>query len=114
MSAIDTIRAVRGLVLGFLLPAVNPKNLLMAVGAGLIIGTAGLTGGEVAIVIVVFTLIAACTVAIPVIAYLIASKRMAAPLEALRTWLVQNNATVMAVLLLVIGVVVIGKGLANF
>ncbi|GAA4379791.1 GAP family protein [Agromyces bauzanensis] len=114
MSAIDTMTAGRGLVIGFLLSAVNPKNLLMAVGAGLIIGAAGLSGGEVAIVIVVFTLIAASTVAIPVIAYLLASKRMAAPLEALRTWLVQNNATVMALLLLVIGVVVIGKGIANF
>jgi hypothetical protein len=29
----------------------------------------------------------------------------------MRAWLAQNNATVMAVLLLVLGVVVIGKGL---
>jgi hypothetical protein len=65
-------------------------------------------------VIVVFTVIAAASVAIPVIAYLVAAKRMAAPLESLRTWLVQNNATVMAVLLLVIGVVIIGKGIASF
>ena len=48
------------------------------------------------------------------IAYLVASKRMAAPLEALRGWLVQNNATVMAVLLLVIGVVLVGKGIGSF
>jgi hypothetical protein len=39
---------------------------------------------------------------------------MAGPLESLRTWLVHNNATVMAVLLLVIGVVVIGKGIGSF
>lgn len=39
---------------------------------------------------------------------------MAAPLEALRKWLVHNNATVMSVLLLVIGVVVIGKGIGSF
>ena len=114
MAAIDTMTTGRGLVLGFLLSAVNPKNLLMGIAAGVIIGTAGLTAGEVTLAIVVFTLIAACTVAIPVIAYLVASTRMAGPLESLRTWLVQNNATVMAVLLLVIGVVVIGKGLANF
>jgi Sap, sulfolipid-1-addressing protein len=35
------------------------------------------------------------------------------PLESLRGWLVHNNATVMAVLLLVIGVSVIGKGIGN-
>ena len=114
MAAIDTMTTGRGLMLGFLLSAVNPKNLLMAVAAGVIIGTAGLAVGEEAVVILVFVLIAACTVAIPVIAYLVASKRMAGPLEALRRWLVHNNATVMAVLLLVIGVVVIGKGIGSF
>ena len=114
MAAIDTMTAGRGFVLGFLLSAVNPKNLLMAAGAGVIIGTSGLTGGEITVVIVVFVVIAACSVAVPVIAYLVASKRMAAPLEALRGWLVQNNATVMAVLLLVIGVVLVGKGIGSF
>ncbi|HKH09052.1 MAG TPA: GAP family protein, partial [Agromyces sp.] len=83
MAAIDTMTMGRGLVLGFLLSAVNPKNLLMGVAAGVIIGTAGLTAGEVTLAIVVFTLIAACSVAIPVIAYLVASRRMAGPLEAL-------------------------------
>lgn len=114
MAAIDTMTAGRGFVLGFLLSAVNPKNLLMAIGAGVIIGSGGLTVGETTLVIVIFVLIAACSVAIPVIAYLVASARMAAPLESLRGWLVHNNATVMAVLLLVIGIVVIGKGIGSF
>jgi threonine/homoserine/homoserine lactone efflux protein len=114
MAAIDTMTTGRGFGLGFLLSAVNPKNLLMGIGAGVIVGSAGLTTGEAAVAIAVFTLVAASSVAIPVIAYLVASKRMAGPLESLRTWLLQNNATVMAVLLLVIGVVVIGKGLGDF
>jgi threonine/homoserine/homoserine lactone efflux protein len=114
MSAIDTMNAGKGFGLGFLLAAVNPKNLLMGAAAGVTIGSAGLSGGSIVVVIVVFTVIAAASVAIPVIAYLVAAKRMAAPLESLRTWLVQNNATVMAVLLLVIGVVIIGKGIASF
>ena len=114
MSAIDSMTTMRGAVLGFLLSAVNPKNLLMAAGAGVLIGTAGLNGGEITLVIVIFVIIAACSVAVPVIAYLLASEKMAGPLESLRGWLVQNNATVMAVLLLVIGVVLIGKGIGSF
>jgi len=114
MSAIDGMTAGKAIGLGFLLAAVNPKNLLMGVAAGLVIGDAALDAGETALAILIFTLLAACTVAIPVIAYLVAAKRMAAPLESLRAWLVHNNATVMAVLLLVIGVVIIGKGIANF
>ena len=114
MAAIDQLTAVKGAGLGFLLSAVNPKNLLMAVAAGVAIGTAGLNGGESTLAIVVFTIVAACSVAVPVIAYLVASAKMAGPLESLRHWLVHNNATVMAVLLLVIGVVVIGKGIGQF
>jgi len=114
MSAIDTMNAGRGFGLGFLLAAVNPKNLLLGAGAGVTIGSAGLSAGSVAVVIGVFTVIAAASVAIPVIAYLVAAKRMAGPLESLRGWLVHNNATVMAVLLLVIGFVLIGKGIASF
>ncbi|GAA2033359.1 GAP family protein [Agromyces tropicus] len=114
MAGIDAMTAGRAFGLGFLLAAVNPKNLLLGAGAGLAIGAAGLAVGESAIVLLVFTLVAAASVAVPVIAYLVASERMAAPLERLRAWLVHNNATVMAVLLLVIGVVLIGKGIGNF
>lgn len=114
MSAIDSMTAVRGLLLGFALSALNPKNLLMGIGAGVAIGSGGLTGGETVIAVVVYTIIASVTVAGPVIAYLVASDRMAGPLESLRRWLLYNNATVMAVLLLVLGVVVIGKGIGNF
>ncbi|HKN44645.1 MAG TPA: GAP family protein [Propionibacteriaceae bacterium] len=115
MSAIDSMTAAKALGLGFLLAAVNPKNLLMAASAGLIIGKAGLGFGQgLALVIIIFVLLAACTVLIPVIGYLIASARLSGPLDRLRGWLVENNSTIMAVLLLVIGVALIGKGIASF
>ena len=114
MSAIDSMTAIKGLGLGFLLSAVNPKNLLLGISAGVIIGDGNLSLGDAVLVIVVFVLIAGCTVLIPVVGYLIASTRMAGPLDRLREWLVDNNATIMAVLLLVIGVSVIGKGIASF
>jgi threonine/homoserine/homoserine lactone efflux protein len=114
MGAVGQMTPGRGALLGFALAAVNPKNLLMAVGAGVAVGGAGLSGGEAAVAIAVFVLLASSTVAGPVIGYLAASDRLKAPLEALRVWLVQSNATVMGVLLLVIGVVMVGKGIAGF
>jgi threonine/homoserine/homoserine lactone efflux protein len=114
MSAIDSMTAGKALGLGFLLSAVNPKNLLMAVSAGVIVGGAGLAIGQVAVAIIIFVLLAACTVIVPVIGYLIASARLAGPLDRLREWLVNNNAAIMAVVLLVIGVAVIGKGISSF
>ncbi|MFI6830031.1 GAP family protein [Kribbella sp. NPDC050241] len=114
MSAIDTLTTVKGLGLGFLLSALNPKNLIMAAGAGIAIGGGNLGTGETVVVILVFTAIAASTVAVPVIGYLVAADRLAEPLEALRGWLVRENTVVMAILLLVIGVVMIGKGIGSF
>ncbi|UUT36729.1 GAP family protein [Microbacterium elymi] len=113
MQAIDTVTFPVALGLGFLLSALNPKNLIMAVGAGMSIGSASLNGGAIVVVIVVFTIIAACTVGVPVIAYLLAADTLRGPLDALRGWLVKENAVIMAILL-VIGVSMIGKGLASF
>jgi len=113
MAAIDEFTPVKAFGLGFLLSAVNPKNLLMGIAAGVAIGSAGLSTGGEAVAIAVFTVIAASTVAVPVIAYLSAKQKMRGPLDAMKAWLQDNNATVMAVLLLVIGVVLIGKGIGR-
>ena len=113
MAAIDEFTFVKALGLGFLLSAVNPKNLIMAAGAGVIIGSAGLSVGGDATAIAVFTAIAASTVAIPVLGYLVAAERMRGPLDSLKRWLQDNNATVMATLILVIGAVLLGKGVSG-
>jgi hypothetical protein len=49
-----------------------------------------------------------------VLAYLVAADRMRGPLDRLREWLSQNNAVIMAVLLVVIGFVMVGKGIRQF
>lgn len=113
MAAIDRFTPGKALGLGFLLSAVNPKNLAMCVAAGVAIGAASLPGGQQTIAVVVFTVIAACTVAVPVIAFAVAAERMRGPLHRLKAWLLANNSTVMAVLLLVIGVVLVGKGIGG-
>jgi threonine/homoserine/homoserine lactone efflux protein len=114
MQAIDTITFPKALGLGFLLAAVNPKNLLLAASAGVTIGAAALDAGSIVVVIAVFTLIAASTVLVPVVGYLLAADKLRGPLDALRGWLAKENAVIMAVLLLVIGVAIIGKGIGSF
>lgn len=113
MAAIDTFTFGKAAGLGFLLSAVNPKNLIMCMGAGLAIGEAGLSAGGDVGSLLVFTIIAASTVAIPVLVYLTAKDRMAKPLEELRTFLGKDNAVIMAVVLAVIGAVLIGKGIGG-
>jgi len=104
---------VKAAGLGALLSGLNPKNLTLSLAAGLTIGAGGLDSEETIIAIVVFVVIAASSVAIPVLAYIAAENRVRQPLDDLRVWLTDNSATVMAVLLLVIGVTILGKGLAG-
>jgi threonine/homoserine/homoserine lactone efflux protein len=111
MAAIDGMTPVKAFGLGAALAAVNPKNLVMCLSAGVTIADGALDAGEQALVIALFTALAACTVLVPVVAYLVAKTRMRAPLDELRGWLQVNNATVMSVLLMVIGVTLVGKGL---
>lgn len=113
MAALDDITAVKAAGLGFALAAINPKNLLMCVAAGVAIGSAGLGAGSAIVALAVFTALAACTVVVPVVGYAVAAERMRGPLDRLRGWLEENNATVMSVLVLVIGVVLIGKGIGG-
>jgi threonine/homoserine/homoserine lactone efflux protein len=113
MAEVDSMTPSKALMLGLLLSAVVPKNLLLALSAGVIVGEARLSVGEASVVIVGFTVIATSTVAIPVVAHLVAPARMRGPFQRLREWLVENNVTIMVLLLLMIGVVMIGNGIAS-
>ena len=113
MDAISSFTLGRALVLGFLLSGINPKNLLLCLGAGTTIGAAHLPAGQVVVATAVFVVLASSTVAVPVLGYLAARDRMAAPLDRLRAWLTQNNAAVMAVLLVVLGTALLGKGIGG-
>jgi hypothetical protein len=64
-------------------------------------------------VILLFVVIASSSVVVPVLAFLLAHDRMQQPLDDMRQWLTVNNATVMSVLLLVIGFAILGKGLGG-
>lgn len=114
MAAIDTMKPPAAIGLGFLLAAVNPKNLLVAGAAGMAFGRAGLGGGQVVLAVGIFTLIAALSVLVPVLLYLVAPAKAAGVLENVRTWLTANNAVIMMVVMLVLGTQLLGKGLGSF
>lgn len=113
LAALDRLRFGTSLGLGILLSAVNPKNLVLAASAGAIIGTTNLTVGQTVGTIGIFTLIASLSIAVPVIAFLVAAGRLERSLRALHDMLVRENAVIMTVVFLVLAAVVIGKGIAN-
>jgi protein-S-isoprenylcysteine O-methyltransferase Ste14 len=111
MSAIDTFTPVKAVGLGFLLSAVNPKNLIFTAAAAASVAQAGLTGGDAAIVLAVFVLLASVSIAGPVFYSLLGGDTAAESLTHLKTWLGVHNAAVMTVLLTVIGAKILGDGL---
>lgn len=113
MSAIDSFTFGRALGLGLLLSLPRPKNLLVAAGAGMIIGGAGLSAPSTMIAAAVFIGCAVSTVLIPVVAFTIAADRLRAPMESFHRWLAQENAVITTVLLAVIGVLMLGKGIGS-
>ncbi|MEN8113963.1 MAG: GAP family protein [Actinomycetota bacterium] len=111
MDAIDSFGLGKSFGMGFLLSGLNPKNLLLVVAAAATISAAGLATGQTATALLIFTLIAASTVVIPVIVFLVAGDRVGDALAKAKDWLINNNSVVMAVLLLVIGVSLIGDAI---
>ena len=82
----------------------------MSAAAGTI-AAAALTTTETALVTIVFILISSITIIGPVLYVQIAGERVEKGLDELKVWLLQHNAAIMAVLLLVMGVKLIGDGL---
>ncbi|MFE6862423.1 GAP family protein [Nocardia sp. NPDC057668] len=113
MTAIDEFTVVKAAGLGVLLSAVNPKNLLLCVSAGVTIGSADLSVGERVFTVAVFTVLAAASVLAVVLGYRVAADRLRPTLDSTRRWLQANNHAVMAIVLLVMGAVVIGKGIGG-
>ena len=113
MASIEDFTAIKAAGLAVVLSAANPKNLLMFVAAGTALGESGVSTGSGIVALIIFTVLAASSVLVPVLGYLFASEKVKPWLDELREWLQQNNAAVMSVLFLVLGVTQLGKGLSG-
>jgi threonine/homoserine/homoserine lactone efflux protein len=113
MQAIDTFEPAKAAGVAVLLAAVNPKNLLLTVGAAAAIAQTGASAGAQAVALAVFVVIGTLGPGAPVALYFALGERSAEKLESLRTWMAAHNAAIMAVLCLVIGAKLIGDAIAG-
>ena len=112
MAGIDTLTPGKALGLGLLLDGVNPKNLILTLGAATGLAQLGLSTTDVVVSLIVFVLVASLTIAGPVVYYLLGGDHAKVRLDSMKGWLAVHNAAVMIVLFLVLGVDLIAKGLA--
>ena len=110
MDKITSATPGRAAVIAAALVVVNPKVLFICAAAGLAIGSAGLGTAGAWISGAFYVLVAASSVAIPVLAYAVAGERLDRPLTRLKDWMERHNAALVAAILTVIGLLLLYKG----
>lgn len=113
MEALEGITATKAAGLGLALSALNPKNIVLTIAAGAAIAQTGIPAAEQAIAYAGFIAVASLGVATPVVLSAVLGARSREPLDRISGWMTANNAAVMAVLLLVIGVMLIGDAISG-
>jgi threonine/homoserine/homoserine lactone efflux protein len=111
MSSFAKITPARAAITAVVLVVVNPKVLFMCAAAGLAIGTEGLGRKGAALGLVYYVAIAASTVVLPILAYTVSADRLDQPLTRLRDWMERQHAVLVAALLVVLGLLVLYKGI---
>jgi threonine/homoserine/homoserine lactone efflux protein len=113
MQAIDTFAPGKALAMGALLSGVNPKNLILTLGAAAAIAQTGIDTGQQAVALAVFIVIGTLGPGLPVAIYFALGPRAEHVLDELKRWMAGHNAAIMAVLCLVIGAKLIGDGISG-
>jgi Sap, sulfolipid-1-addressing protein len=111
MRSFATITPARAGITGAVLVVIRPDVLLICVPAGLAIGAGGLGAAGDWMAAGFFVVIAASTVAIPILAYAAAGHRLDNTMGRLKDWMDKNNAALMAGILIVIGLMVLYNGI---
>jgi len=112
MKTVDTFTPGRSVAMGVALSSVNPKNLLLVVAAATAIAQTGVSAGDQAIALIVFIVIATLGVGGPVAIYFLMGDRATKILGDLHDWMAEENATIMAVICLIIGAKLIGDAIS--
>jgi threonine/homoserine/homoserine lactone efflux protein len=111
MKTVDTFSPVKSAGTAALLGGVKPKNLILTIGACTAVAQIGGTTASQAVALAAFIVVASAGVAFPTLIYLATGDRASAILTDLRDWLTRENATIVAVICLIIGVKLIGDAI---
>lgn len=111
MTKLSTLTPAKAGAAGAVLTVVNPKVLFICAAAGLAIGSAGLGQPGVWAAGLYYVVAAGSTVALPILAYAVSGERLDPALNRLKDWMERNHAVLVAAILVVIGLLVLYKGI---
>ena len=113
MDGLTGFSPAQSLKAGAVLGVANPKNIVVALAAAMIVSAGSLTTAQQVVACAIYVAVGVLGVAAPIVAMLVLGDRSAEVLDGWKIWLRHNNPTVMAVLFFVFGVVLIGQGIAG-
>ena len=113
MQMIDTFTPAKALAAGVVLSGINPKNLALTIAAAAAIAQAGISTAQEIGALVVFILIGSITILAPLVIYFTLGTKATDILDGIKTWMGANNATIMTVLLIVLGFKLIGDAIGG-
>lgn len=113
MKALDKFTAGKSFATGASLAVVNPKNLPILLAVAIVITQSGLGFAGNMLVAVIFSLVVASLLIIPLVFYLIAGQKAVDALDGFKDWLIANNNTIMFILFLIVGAKILGQGIGG-
>jgi len=113
MRQLDGITSMRAAGLAVLFTVIKPKNLLLTIGAGVAVAQTGAGPAGQVLAVVVFALLGSAGLLAPLAIHVLMPTRGQKLLVELRDWMVRENATVIAVLSLVIAAKLLGDALIS-
>ena len=108
---LDDVQGIGALGIGFFMSAINPKNLLLGISAGSSIGALKLPDGEFIFSIILYVILTSIVLTVPTVMFRISKDKITGVLHSAKSWLINNNAVIMSVIFLMIGVSMISKAL---
>ena len=113
MSGLQDSAPGKAAVLGFLLGGINPKNLMLTLGAAATLGAADLSSSELWITGIAYVVVASVTVLVPMGIYVLMRSKADALLANLGEWMKSNSDAITIVVLVIFGVKLLLGGLAG-
>ena len=112
LERVARITPLGALGLGLVQSVVVIKTIPLALGAGAQLGESELDGGEAVVALVAFALLATAGMWGPVVVSAVGGDRLRGPMTDVQTWLQDNVTPITIVVLVVLGAVFVGRGLA--
>ena len=113
MSGLQDSAPGKAAVLGFLLGGINPKNLMLTLGAAATLGASGLSSSELWITGIAYVVVASVTVLVPMGIYILMRSKADEVLANLGEWMKSNSDAITIVVLVIFGVKLLLGGLAG-